>query len=31
MTLLFKFKAPPIPMKNFTNDNEAKAWLNQYL
>lgn len=31
MTLLFKFKAPPIPMKNFTNDNEAKAWLSQYL
>lgn len=31
MALLFKFKEPPIPMKNFTNDNEAKAWLKQYI
>lgn len=31
MNVLFKFKAPPIPMKSFTNDQEAKAWLKQYL
>jgi len=29
--LLFKFKPSPIPMKNFTNDNQAKNWLKQYL
>ena len=31
MNVLFKFKAPPIPMKNFTNDNEAKEWLKQFI
>jgi hypothetical protein len=31
MTLLFKFQAAPIPMKNFDNEQEAKAWLKQYL
>ncbi|MCW3108568.1 MAG: hypothetical protein JWQ09_3074 [Segetibacter sp.] len=31
MNVLFKFKAPPIPMKNFTHDNQAKEWLKQYL
>jgi hypothetical protein len=31
MKLLFKFKKPPIPMKNFTDDIEAKEWLKQYL
>ncbi|GEO08929.1 DUF7793 family protein [Segetibacter aerophilus] len=31
MTILFKFKAPPIPMKNFTDDKEAKQWLKQFL
>jgi hypothetical protein len=31
MNLLFKFQSPPIPMKNFTNDKEAKEWLKQYL
>lgn len=27
MNLLFKLKPPPIPMRNFTNVDEAKAWL----
>ncbi|MGO4291714.1 STAS/SEC14 domain-containing protein [Chitinophaga sp. RAB17] len=31
MNILFKMKAPPIPMKSFTNDAEAKEWLQQYL
>ncbi len=31
MKILFKFKPPPIPMKNFTNEEEAKEWLKQYL
>ena len=31
MNILFKFKRPPIPMKNFDNDKEAKQWLKQFL
>ncbi|HWZ22185.1 MAG TPA: STAS/SEC14 domain-containing protein [Cytophagaceae bacterium] len=31
MNILFKLKIPPIPMKSFTNDEEAKEWLRQYL
>ncbi|HEV8286715.1 MAG TPA: STAS/SEC14 domain-containing protein [Chitinophagaceae bacterium] len=31
MNILFKFKPPPIPMKSFTNDKEAKEWLKKYL
>ena len=31
MNLLFKFKTPPIPMKSFSNDADAKEWLKQYL
>jgi hypothetical protein len=31
MTILFKLKPPPIPMKNFTDDKAAKEWLRQYL
>ena len=31
MNLLFKFQSPSIPMKNFTDDKEAKTWLKQYL
>ena len=31
MALLFKFKKPPIPMKSFTNENEARQWLQQYV
>ena len=31
MNILFKLKKPPIPMKSFTNDLEAKEWLKQYI
>ncbi|HKO79483.1 MAG TPA: hypothetical protein VJU78_03770 [Chitinophagaceae bacterium] len=31
MYLLFSLKKPPIPMKSFTGDSEAKEWLKQYL
>ncbi len=31
MNLLFKLKTPPIPMKNFSNENEAKEWLKQFV
>ena len=31
MNLLFALKTPPIPMKSFTDDKEAKNWLKQYL
>ncbi len=31
MNLLFKFKKPPIPIKSFSNDIEAREWLIQYL
>jgi hypothetical protein len=31
MNILFKFKTPPIPIKSFTNDIEAKEWLKQFL
>jgi hypothetical protein len=31
MNLLFKFKAPPIPMKSFSDDKEAKEWLMQFV
>ncbi|QEC68955.1 STAS/SEC14 domain-containing protein [Panacibacter ginsenosidivorans] len=31
MNMLFKFKPPPIPVKSFTDDKEAKEWLKQYL
>lgn len=31
MNILFKLKTPPIPMKSFTNDVEAREWLMQYL
>jgi hypothetical protein len=27
MNILFRFTKPPIPMKSFTNDKEAKEWL----
>ncbi len=30
MNLLFKMKPPPIPMKSFTNSEEAKRWLLQF-
>jgi len=31
MNILFNFKKPPIPMKSFSDDREAKEWLLQYL
>jgi len=31
MNILFAFKPPPIPMKSFTDDTEAKKWLQQFL
>ena|SRR5438045_3275504 len=31
MNLLFSLKKPPIAMKSFTDDQEAKEWLKQYL
>ncbi len=31
MNLLFKLQSPPIPMKNFSDEKEAKEWLKQYL
>lgn len=31
MNVLFKFQSPPIPMKNFIDVAEAKAWLKQYM
>jgi hypothetical protein len=31
MNILFRFKAPPIPMKSFTGDKEAKEWLKQFI
>jgi hypothetical protein len=31
MNLLFALKKPPIPMKSFTDDGEAKSWLQQYV
>ncbi|HTY10009.1 MAG TPA: STAS/SEC14 domain-containing protein [Bacteroidota bacterium] len=30
MKLLFKLKPPPIPMRSFSNDIEARAWLLQF-
>src|SRR6476661_1719723 len=31
MKILFSLKAPPIPIKSFTDDKEAKEWLKKYL
>jgi hypothetical protein len=31
MNILFALKPPPIPMKSFTNDKDAKEWLKQYV
>lgn len=30
MKLLFKFQQPPIPIQSFSNDVEAKIWLQQF-
>lgn len=31
MNILFALKPPPIPIKSFTDDKEAKEWLKKYL
>ena len=31
MKLLFKFQHPPIPMKSFSNEKDAKNWLRQFV
>lgn len=31
MNILFALKLPPIPIKSFTNDVEAKEWLRQFV
>ena len=31
MNILFRVKTPPIPMKSFSDDREAKEWLMQYV
>ncbi|HEY4797677.1 MAG TPA: STAS/SEC14 domain-containing protein [Bacteroidia bacterium] len=31
MSILFKFRKPPIPMKSFFNDQDAKEWLKQFI
>jgi hypothetical protein len=31
MNILFQLKPPPIPMKSFTDAEEAKNWLKQYV
>ena len=31
MKILFALKPPPIPVKSFIDDSEAKEWLKQYL
>src|SRR4051812_19060556 len=30
LNILFALKPPPIPMRSFTDDKEAKEWLKQY-
>lgn len=30
MNILFKFTVPPIPMKSFSNDREAREWLLRF-
>ena len=31
MNILFSLKPPPIPMRSFTSDKEAKEWLRQFI
>ena len=31
MNILFALKPPPIPIKSFTDDKEAKEWLKQFV
>ena len=31
MNMLFRFQQPPIPMKSFTDDTAARAWLRRFV
>ena len=31
MNILFKFKPPPIPMKSFVDEDQAKEWLKKFV
>ena len=31
MKIMFKFQNPPIPIKSFTDDQKARAWLTEFL
>jgi hypothetical protein len=31
MNLLFRFKQPPVPMKSFSNEKDARQWLQQFI
>jgi hypothetical protein len=31
MNILFKFNPPSIPMKNFTNEKDARLWLEGFM
>jgi|SRR6185436_13881497 len=31
MNILFSLKSPPIPMKSFSDDKEAKNWLKEFI
>ena len=31
MTILFRFSKPPIPIKSFTDDKQAREWLLQFV
>lgn len=31
MNILFRLQSPPIPMKSFSNAEDARAWLKQYV
>ena len=31
MSILFRFKKPPIPIKSFTDDVKAREWLKQFV
>ena len=31
MNILFRFKPPPIPMRSFSDDVQAKEWLKQFI
>jgi len=31
MNILFSLKLPPIPLKSFTDDRQAKEWLQQFV